>query len=220
MHNYALGASVAPGTSYMRQEPVAPATLEGNVAVPLLQSVISGVFAGVAAGGIAAIMEQPQSAIIGLITTSVTSGLVWSVVMRWHNSLLWKVEEVTGVDVDRDGEIGQPRQTPVDRFDKRHNDGSPKRWKLDWLPIAPEETQRLAVAVVVDGIRFVRDELVKKKAIALNDYGPVIKVLKECGFLYKKGSGVALTYIGYKWLCQQIPDGMTPLPYTSLPVGS
>lgn len=216
MQNFAFGTSVAPGTSYMRQEPISSATLEGNVAVPFLQSVISGVFAGIAAGGIAAIVEQPKSAIIGLITTSVTSGLVWAIALQWHNRLLWTIEEITGADIDQDGAVGPPRQTPIDEVDERYDNGTPKLVKLDWLPIAPEETQKLAIAVVVSGVRFVRDDLVRAEAIKFNDYGKVMKVLLNRNYLRKSGNGVVVTYAGYRWLCKQIPTGMTPLPYTSL----
>lgn len=215
MQNFAFG-SVAPGTSYMRQEPVALATLEGNVTVPLLQSIISGAFAGVAAGGIAAIVEQPQSPIIGIVTASITSGLVWAIALQWHNRLLWKFEEFTGADIDQDGVVGPPRQTPIDEVDERYDNGTPKLVKLDWLPIAPEETQKLATAVLVDGVRFTRRELSEVKALSIEDYSKVMKVLLTRNYLRKSGNGVVVTYAGYRWLCKQIPPEMTPLPYTSL----
>lgn len=216
MHNYALGASVASGTTYVREEPVGQATFMSNVFVPLCQTAISGVFAGIAIGSIAKIANQPKSAMIGLATTGIISGLVWPYTMRWHNRLLLKFEEITGKDINQDGEIGPPRRTPLDEVDERYNNGTPKLVKLDWLPIAPEETQKLAAAVLVDGVRFTRRELSEAHALSIEDYSKVMKILLSRNYLRKSGNGVVVTYAGYRWLCKQIPEGMTPLPYTSL----
>lgn len=216
MQNYTAGTSIAPGTTYVRQEPVGSATLEGNVTVPFLQSLISGVFVGIGAGACAMVADSPKSVGIGLVAAGVTSGLTWLVSVRQHNSLLWRMEEFIGADIDQDGEIGKPRQTPIDEVDERYPNGSPKVWRLDWLPITPEETQKLAVAVLVQGVRFTRRELTDAKVIKFDDYSKVKEVLQGRGMLCKNGTGVSLTRGGYQWFSKQLPEGMTPLPYTSL----
>lgn len=136
----------------------------------------------------------------------------------------WRLEQLFKVDLNKDGTVGepgpqQPRQTAIDEVDERFPNGAPRSASLTWLPISPEETQRLAVALVVEDVLFVRSELVRKKALRHNDYTAIKDVLLEKRYLRKVGNGLAVTMAGYRWFCKKIPQTMTPLPYTSLRIG-
>lgn len=110
---FASGAiSVAPGVRYSRTEPARKASLESDVTVPLLQSLATGVFAGVVSGAISSIIDWNEPAIVGLATAALSSGLVWAALVRDHNASLWKIEEITGVDLDGDGIAGKPAPAP------------------------------------------------------------------------------------------------------------
>lgn len=160
----------------------------------------------------------------GALCGVVSLGGVWWEGIRDDAKRVWyELERRFGVDLDGDGVIGepepQPRQTAIDEVDDRAPNGAPRTASLTWLPISPEQTQKLAVALVVDDVLFSREDLKRAKAIKHNDYGRVMRVLLDRRYLRKIGGGVGVTFAGYRWFCKKIPRDMDALPYTSLSIG-
>jgi hypothetical protein len=199
---------------------------EAALLIPAGQAIGTGAVIA-AVGTLAADLWLPgwEAWKIGALCGVVAIGGVWWDGIRDDAKRVWyELERRFGVDLDRDGIVGEPekrhpRQTAIDEIDERHSSGAPRTASLTWLPIAPEETQRLAAAVVVDGVRFVRGELVAEGAIKLNDYKGVKDALLDRRYLRTIGNGVGVTYAGYRWFCKKLPPELTPLPYTSLQIG-
>jgi hypothetical protein len=80
--------------------------LVGPVTIPLLQAVITGGLAAVCAFSLVLVFRMDVSAlaVAGVVFAVVTFGAWMSYRGRWQ----WVIEKYLGVDLDRDGFIGQP----------------------------------------------------------------------------------------------------------------
>lgn len=180
-------------------------------------SIVSGAGCWLAGG------DPARSAAWSLLLSTISAGAVrWLASVGDWNLLWWRVEQLANIDLTGDGAIGEPetnqppRKTAIDEIDERHANGAPMAASLTWLPISPEETQKLAVALVVDDVRLVRTDLVAADALPLNSYKAVVDELKRRRMAFKTGNRNRLSLVGYKWFCKKLPQGLTPLPYTSL----
>ena len=104
-----VGDQAVVGREYERRRPARNADLQGDVLVPLLQSLLTGLAAGVvvAAGWMLAI-GGTNAVVIGAMAAALAWGIAWVWLIRDHHNLLWEIERISGVDLDRDGEIGEP----------------------------------------------------------------------------------------------------------------
>lgn len=91
-----------------------PSGIDGPVRVPLMQSVITGVFASVFAGSVALFFEVAigRSFAIAGVTFSTVSLIAWlSIRGRWQ----WIIEEILLADLNHDGVVGEPEPAPPAR---------------------------------------------------------------------------------------------------------
>lgn len=110
----ATAPALFDGYDYEKRQPAREPNVHADVAVPALQSVITGVLSG---GITSALMSwlayDSQTAIAtGGAAAMLTTAGMWLLRMDTHQKLLWLVEVVTGRDIDGDQEIGKPE--PVD----------------------------------------------------------------------------------------------------------
>lgn len=114
------------------------------VFVPGSQAVITGILSGLSATVLADVANLPHVGTIGLATGLVVSTAAWvALVKRWVR-VAWRIEELTGQDIDQDGYIGQPEPAPIVRLELK--EGNATRF-ID-LPATPEQLAVLAAGLV------------------------------------------------------------------------
>jgi hypothetical protein len=111
------GFTVPAGVEWEKKMPAREANMQSDVFVPLVQSLVTGLCAGVGCG---AIWDIP----VGLVIGAASTGICWLLLMGEHRRLLWIIETIKGVDLDGDGEIGEPTTT---RIEVDITDGKKKR---------------------------------------------------------------------------------------------
>jgi len=124
-----------------RRIPSHGATLEGDVVVPLLQSLVTGAIGALLGYAVA---DRP------LIGFAVGFALAWLILLVQSRSLLWTLEETWNRDLTRDGHSGEPEPQPVRhtvRIEMTENDGR-TLYNTD-LPGPPEAITALAQGVLV-----------------------------------------------------------------------
>ena len=85
---------------------------ETDVAVPFLQALMSALVVGILAAGLALWFAWSWKLV--LVLGSTTLALAWFWRLGIADSLLWQVESVFGLDLDRDGQVGTPQlRNPV-----------------------------------------------------------------------------------------------------------
>lgn len=92
------------------EAPARSATVESDVKVPLLQSVIGGAFLGAGIFCAWRAIGWPQPCWGPAALTFSAVGIFWSGGVREMRSLLWRLEEWTGKDITRDSAIGKPQR--------------------------------------------------------------------------------------------------------------
>lgn len=143
-------AAVPAGVTLERKRPARAATLQSDVAVPCIQSVITGLLAIVGGGGVAAAAGWDVlivSAVVGAIVT----GTAWYLLLRQHSDLLWEVETITGLDLNKDGHKGKPPKketTPLEIHIPPGQDGQGPQTLFVDLPTTIEKLRAFARAVL------------------------------------------------------------------------
>ena len=211
-----LHAEARPGASYERKRPSREPTFQADVAVPVLQSAVSGVVTGILGGATASVAGVSHPWLIGLTASAAGLGLAWVVILREHRQALWEVERFVAADLDRDGHVGLPSpesfgpgtkgsREPV-RVEVIQRDSRGHLRQLRWLDLPPTVTEpmleRLARAVLVDGTDFSRRKL--NPILSAEAYGLLAARLLQGGLLRYKGrgenAGVELTPAGRAFL--------------------
>lgn len=158
-----VAAPTFPATPATTYAPAGQPNRETHVAVPFDQAKITGFFAaplgGVVAYGVIMIIDATPSievtswgkvavTLCGVIATGFcAAGWMWFRRLGVYDGLLWTVEEITGADLDGDGEVGQP---PVNRVEvELRRNGKP--WKFESLEISQDRLIKLARAVAGGG---------------------------------------------------------------------
>ena len=101
------GFSIPVGVEWEKKMPAREANMQSDVFVPLVQSLVTGLCAGVGCG---AIWDIP----VGFAVGAATMGVSWLILMGEHRRLLWIVEKIKNVDLDNDGAIGEPTTTRIE----------------------------------------------------------------------------------------------------------
>lgn len=117
--NSDTAASTMPaGYTAERQSPAFLPTKESNVIVPLLESLITGAFIGVS---VTAVVIYQYGFWAGLTWGGVSllgaSFVQWIRLTGNYRNLLWKLETITGQDLDDSGDIGPPAPPPPIRVE-------------------------------------------------------------------------------------------------------
>ena len=122
------------------------------VGIPLAQSLITSLIAGVSTGLVTAVNEPENALFYASLATFSTLGLSWiRGVRRWEN-WVYAAERRTGRDINGDGKIGNPRQNaPPEtvRVEVIENDGRQMSF-LD-LPVSKPKLVALARHIMQGG---------------------------------------------------------------------
>ena len=168
-------------------QPGRGAALEPDVWVPALQGALLGAAVGLGAGVIVLLLGGP---VVGLRAGQlwawagriggVCGVLIWAAATVWlvidHRKLLWAAESVTGVDLDGDGETGQPS---VVRVELERETG--QRLKVVDLPVTDAQLYAVAVALKT-GASFSRPALVDgRHVLSQGQYHKLSKAMVKAG---------------------------------------
>lgn len=185
--------SPPPGFSARRETPTYLPSTEAHISIPFRQSVIFGLFkapvGGVIAWGLAYLVDTASSGLDltfwGYLAVTVAGGATvgfWVAAQKWesrlgfYDSLLWKTEEASQMDLDGDGYIGQPEPHRVEVELRRNG----KPWKFESLEISQERLIKLARAVA-GGQSFVR------------------RTAADCGIPRDEFNGLRDKFVGRGW---------------------
>jgi len=141
--------AVAPADQWdvYHSEPARAASVASDVAVPALQSLISGVVAGAVTLALCVAFGW-QMRIAGAVALAVLA-LAWVWLLVDHRRLLWAVENLTHADVNRDGAIGQLEPARL-VLEVKHSGG--ERSGFDFLHLGIDQADFLTWArAVLDG---------------------------------------------------------------------
>jgi len=146
-------------------------TTESNVKVPLMQSLISGILIGLPVGIVVGFIDIKLGPAV--LRGDIMAGLVWGMTItfgvafwQWfgriqdYNELLWRIESVTGLDVNNDDAIGKPEPRTV-RVEVQEGKG----WKFSELPGDEQALYDFALSVVKGVVTF------SERGAASRDYG-------------------------------------------------
>lgn len=210
--NYAFGAEAIPaGSEYVRKRPVRDASLEGDVTVPGLQSLFTGVTGGVAIGALAAIFHVPRPFPIGLAGGAGVLAVCWLVLLKEHRSLLWEVEKILNTDLDHDGRVGRSEPVAVDaelepattrvEVTERKRGGNVSMRFVD-VPASDSELTGIARAVLVRKENFSRRGLAG--ILSQGKYAETYEKMLDGGLLRPDGRGAELSPSGRAFLGQYL----------------
>jgi len=192
---YGLGAAMPAGASWERRQPSRTAELAGDVLVPAMQAIITGLV-GAVVGGL--VGGSPGA---GLTSGAVVFGLAWLVLLLDHRNALWVIERVTGADLDGDQVVGKPEAPPPTtvrvELRERHNGGQRLRW-ID-LPVGDDKLAAVAEAIQ-DGASFSRRGL--SEVLTQGDYDKLSGAMLGAGLLHDVGNKRILSGSGRAMLRQ------------------
>lgn len=201
--------AISMGAEYERRRPIRDPHVETDVAVPALQSVLTGVSVGIASGAISAALHWPKPLLVALGLSGGAMALSWLVLLRAHRDLLWEIERITGADLDRDGAVGEPvrvdtepepRVTRVEVTERGR--GNTTRVRFVDVPLSDRELERVAHSVLTAKQPFSRRGL--SDILTQSQYADVYNAMLEGGLLRKDGRGVQLSPSGRAFLGQYV----------------
>jgi hypothetical protein len=133
------------------EQPARGASVEGDVKVPLLQSLVTGTLGAVVSGLGAAVVGVPSwwyVPAVGAGVGVVTFGAMWAYLLTDTRKLLRVVEVWTAEDLDGDGYVGQPEPDAVRLEVKREGGGRGPSWLFRDLPVGRDKLETWARAVL------------------------------------------------------------------------
>ena len=140
----------APFTEATKRSPARNASLGADVGVPLAQAIITAIIAALLGLLLMALFAWPWYAplVIGLIVLALT----WLFLLLDHRSLLWSVETIIGLDIDGDGQTGQPKALPAPTIRAEVKQGP--RWQFADLPGPHPALRKFAIRLLADRVTF------------------------------------------------------------------
>jgi hypothetical protein len=165
--------------------PARPASFIADVVVPLVQAVVTG---ALVAGVVTAIAASRGSgnlfALWGGLTLGI-SAIAWLVLLFDTRRLLWGIERLTGLDLDRDGTKGKPEQERRTIEVHLKQGGTTRIIGADWLGLDDDKLLMLA-ADLVRGRRLAESDLGRDRVIfsrGINEFRAVRSRLVEAGLI-------------------------------------
>lgn len=213
----ASDVDVPAGYTAERQSPAFLPTKESNVIVPLLESLITGAFIGV--GTVAGVTYAQNNFLAGLTWGGIAfvsvSFVQWIRLTGNYRNLLWRLETITGVDIDGSGEVGLPAPPPP-TVRVEVLEGS--TWKFENLPGDNKSLQSFS-RDVTNGIHPFSERGASDNGYGAANFRKLRDLFVARGWAgwnhpNHKQQGVSLTRAGV-WLIKQIAD--TPLPSQGVP---
>lgn len=195
------------------------------VMIPLLQALVSGIFATVLASGAYGIYRYYDNIwawgyfLFGLIT-----GVSWfALLVNWRN-VVWRLEEIYGVDIDKDQQVGHP----VERFKveiTRRSGNSYSTQYLDDMPLTITHAQMLFPALA-KGVSFSENNWVSPKKMSRDQFLDLRNYWLDLGWLVwinpdRPKLGTNFTEIGrsaVKNIAAQMAEPQESLPPDFTPI--
>jgi hypothetical protein len=172
----------------MRRSPSHAPTMQGDVAVPVAQSIITGLLLGGPVGAVLVYVTQlPWYA--ALCAVCAVMACAWLVLLVDHRRLLWGIERITHTDIDGDREVGPPEEL---RVELSHTDAV-GNYHAQILSIPGIEADRLRqfAAAVTSGKGLAVNAWTGSGALfTRSEYDRLLAELQRAG-LAAKGAGVS-----------------------------
>ncbi len=158
---------VQPGTTITKEEPAWQPNIRSNVGVPLFEAVVTGGLLGASTCALTLLLHEGVLASMGygVVTTLVAVSYEWMNSRNHWRNLIFKIEEVTRLDINRDGAVGNPSALP-------QTSSTPIPHGLHITRRLPNGTETRMAVLMPDYPRYV----VKAK-------------LKKCARLYEENGG-------------------------------
>jgi hypothetical protein len=199
-------------TNNVEQEPVNHLeylfSLNAGAKLPLAQSLIMGCSLGVSMMTLAWLVGVHRPWIVGILTLTLSqAGFIILWVFRWFN--MTNLERLTGMDLNQDGEIGEPTTVRVEIM-KRNKTGY--EMQIMELPATEWQLRRLAVGLV-KGIAFSERQWTGKNApFSSSEFRALRSVMIQKGLIRAASekdnrTGFVLTEAGQA-LMEQLCKGM------------
>lgn len=220
--NEAPAIPMPPGYEIRNESASFLPTTEAHVKVPLLRSLITGGYAGIAGGVIVAYLNMYSvwgrvsgwgSVGYGVMWGGLfffgTSFIYWLSITGKYDNLLSRIETYTGVDIDQDGEVGTP-EPPTIRVEVKEGGN----WRFANLPGDNETLQRFA-SDILNNIRTFSEQGANENGYGTDNFKKLRGIFLEKGWAAwnhpsRRQQGVSLTRSG-QWVLKEIAS--TPLPY-------
>jgi hypothetical protein len=189
-----------PGSRASRETPVEMPTGE-TIQVRLSEAVISGAIIGAVVGPgsliVTYLLDFGGWAMAGTCFALGGIGLIGGVAYTWfgraghYDALLWRVEEITGLDINRDGDVGEPleRRVTLEVFHKDER-GSVIRTQIPELhrDITLDLFARWCVNIAGGWREIKEDDWVGRgKPFNKTAYREMLATLAEIGVIKKDG---------------------------------
>ena len=143
-------APTVPAPSF-KQEPARAPTVQSDVVVPALRSVITGVGVGACTAGVALMTGVTTPGAFAGIGFAVAATGWWLRDVGELKSLMWRIEERFDRDINNDGQVGQPAP-PVDRLVPVFAGSNVSAVDMTELPPASEGTRLIQLEPHTDRI--------------------------------------------------------------------
>lgn len=193
--NIATGAApqVPPGLHVSRETPVFLPTMEANVTVPRAKAFTYGGFVGGAAfvivagplllGGQTFVWSAVAGMTAGGVAFFITAAYTWHASSTFYDSLLTRFEEATGIDINRDGRIGDGDSVNI-------NINSDQGQKLETWPVSKRALVWFAKAVISNNPADTFSE----------------STARQAGMSRKQWLFIRDTFISHRWAYWRNPD--------------
>lgn len=199
--------SLAAGMSYTRRES-ARVPVKEDIIVPVAWSAITGI--AVASMVTAFKVWLGWSWHWPLVACFASTSITWILLLVDWRAMLWRVETITGMDVDKDGSKGKPEEKPNSHV-VEFTDHSKK--KKAWIEMPVDEKMMLKIAKAYGSGRFEfsRRDMMAATRISDDKFEKLQKLFLERAWaVYRKegapNSGVELTAAGKHVLRSYLPS--------------
>lgn len=225
--NEAPAIPMPPGYEIRNESASFLPTTEAHVKVPLLRSLITGIYVGITGGVIVTYLNMygvwgrvsgwgsvGYGIMWGGLLFFGTSFIYWLSITGKYDNLLSRIETYTGVDIDQDGEIGSP-EPPTIRVEVKEGGN----WRFANLPGDNDSLQKFA-SDILNGIRTFSEQGANENGYGVDNFKKLRSIFLEKGWAAwnhptRHQQGVSLTRSG-QWVLKEIAN--TPLPYRDVNV--
>ena len=176
-----------PFRSMNREEPQAMAGLESHVMVPAAWAGLTGVFVAMAALP-AFLLLAHDVWWLALWLGALSALLVWLARVLKLDIVLWRVESITGADLNRDGQVGQPAPETLRIEVTERTDSGGRVAYLNW-PGTEAELTTFARAVLA-GAPLAREHWTGAgKPMSRKQFEQLVDRLLELGWVRYRDGG-------------------------------
>jgi len=218
-HATAQAPSIAEPPAYATSHSAThyrPADWRSEILVPLLMSLVTGILALIVTAWLWWELNLPDW--IPFAASVATFGCVWLWRLRKHDTMLTAAEEITHLDLNRDGVIGRPSPEPQEA-NITYTEPTPGglHMERDTLQVSPAELAFIGRQVILGGHPFSK-AIVDGETITENRFRDVQAIMREKGYARYKNptapkQGAELTKKGtatLRWYAENWQP--TPLP--------